>query len=129
MALLYAFDLLELNGDDLRQEPIEVRKATLASVLRKRPPRYSPERTPGDPEGVVVFQHACKMWLEVSSQSGCVGRALRHRTSPKTWTGCSVPHPISESAGSADSRRASASGEVVFLLEQTHVRATSYVSS
>jgi hypothetical protein len=35
MALLYAFDLLELNGDDLRQEPIEVRKATLASVLRK----------------------------------------------------------------------------------------------
>src|SRR6516165_9402056 len=31
---LYAFDLLELNGTDLRQEPIETRKATLASVLR-----------------------------------------------------------------------------------------------
>ena len=30
---LYAFDLLELNGDDQRREPIEVRKATLASVL------------------------------------------------------------------------------------------------
>ena len=25
-AFLYAFDLLELNGDDLRREPIEVRK-------------------------------------------------------------------------------------------------------
>jgi ATP-dependent DNA ligase len=27
--------LLELNGDDLRREPLEVRKATLASVLAK----------------------------------------------------------------------------------------------
>ena len=34
-AFLYAFDLLELNGDDLRREPIEVRKATLAGILRK----------------------------------------------------------------------------------------------
>ena len=34
-AFLYAFDLLELNGDDLRREPIEVRKATLASILRQ----------------------------------------------------------------------------------------------
>jgi ATP-dependent DNA ligase len=33
---LYAFDLLELNGKDLRRDPIEVRKATLASILRKR---------------------------------------------------------------------------------------------
>ena len=30
VAFLYAFDLLELNGTDLRREPIEVRKATLA---------------------------------------------------------------------------------------------------
>src|SRR3981189_903798 len=34
-AFLYAFDLLELNGTDLRREAIEVRKATLASILRK----------------------------------------------------------------------------------------------
>ena len=34
-AFLFAFDLLELNGTDLRREPIEVRKATLASILRK----------------------------------------------------------------------------------------------
>src|SRR5262245_14881517 len=32
---LYAFDLMELNGDDLRREPLEVRKATLASMLRR----------------------------------------------------------------------------------------------
>ena len=32
---LYAFDLIELNGDDLRRDPLEVRKATLASILAK----------------------------------------------------------------------------------------------
>jgi bifunctional non-homologous end joining protein LigD len=37
-AFLYAFDLLELNGADLRRERIEVRKATLASILRKSRP-------------------------------------------------------------------------------------------
>jgi ATP-dependent DNA ligase len=35
---LYAFDLIELNGDDLRREPLEVRKATLASVVAKAAP-------------------------------------------------------------------------------------------
>jgi hypothetical protein len=34
-AFLYTFDLLELDGTDLRREPIETRKAALASVLRK----------------------------------------------------------------------------------------------
>jgi len=29
---LYAFDLIELNGDDLRRDPLVVRKATLASI-------------------------------------------------------------------------------------------------
>jgi len=31
---LYAFDLLEFDGQDLRHEPLETRKATLASLLR-----------------------------------------------------------------------------------------------
>jgi bifunctional non-homologous end joining protein LigD len=35
---LYAFDLIELDGDDLRREPLEVRKATLTSVLAKAAP-------------------------------------------------------------------------------------------
>ena len=46
-AFLYAFDLLELDGTDLRREPIEVRKATLASILRKSRPRRAAERAPG----------------------------------------------------------------------------------
>ena len=54
---MYAFDLLELDGRDLRREPIEVRKATLASVLRGCSPgvRFNHHiEHPGD----VVFKHA-----------------------------------------------------------------------
>jgi ATP-dependent DNA ligase len=32
---MWAFDLIELNGDDLRRDPLNVRKATLASVLAR----------------------------------------------------------------------------------------------
>jgi ATP-dependent DNA ligase len=32
---LWAFDLIERNGDDLRHDPLEVRKATLASVIAR----------------------------------------------------------------------------------------------
>jgi hypothetical protein len=35
--ILFAFDLLELNGKDLRREPIEVRKAELARLLSTAP--------------------------------------------------------------------------------------------
>jgi len=42
-----AFDLLRLNGEDLRGLPIEERKAKLAALLRNPPPgiRYSPSFT------------------------------------------------------------------------------------
>jgi bifunctional non-homologous end joining protein LigD len=60
---LYAFDLIELNGDDLRRDPLEVRKATLASVLAKAGPgiRFN-EHIEGD--GPTVFAHACKLGPE-----------------------------------------------------------------
>jgi bifunctional non-homologous end joining protein LigD len=60
---LYAFDLIELNGDDLRRDPLEVRKATLASILAKARPgiRFN-EHIEG--EGPTVFAHACELGLE-----------------------------------------------------------------
>ena len=70
---LFAFDLLELNGQDLRREPIETRKATLASLLRGSLPglQYNQHFThPGD----IVFQHACAMGLE-----GIVSKRLGSR--------------------------------------------------
>jgi bifunctional non-homologous end joining protein LigD len=60
---LYAFDLIELNGDDLRRDPLEVRKATLASIVAKaRPGLRLNEHIEAD--GPTVFAHACKMGLE-----------------------------------------------------------------
>jgi ATP-dependent DNA ligase len=52
----------ELNGDDLRREPLEARKAALASIVAKAGPgmRFN-EHIEGDP---TVFAHACKMGLE-----------------------------------------------------------------
>jgi hypothetical protein len=70
---LFAFDLLELDGADLRREPFETRKATLASLLRGSLSgvRLNEHLThPGD----VVFRHACKMGLE-----GIVSKRLGSR--------------------------------------------------
>src|SRR3954468_2571851 len=69
-AFLYAFDLLELNGTDLRREPIEGRKATLASILRKARHGVRLNEHLEHPEGAVVFQHACKMGLEGLEAAG-----------------------------------------------------------
>jgi ATP-dependent DNA ligase len=52
---LFAFDLLELDGTDLRRETIEVRKATLASILRKSRPGIRLNEHLEHPEGDVVF--------------------------------------------------------------------------
>src|SRR6516164_5360587 len=72
---LYAFDLLELDGQDLRREPLETRKATLASLLRGSLPglRVNEHLTH---DGESVFRHACEMGLveRASCRSGS-GRA------------------------------------------------------
>jgi bifunctional non-homologous end joining protein LigD len=60
---LYAFDLIELNGDDLRPDPLEGRKATLEMILAKSGPGIrSNKHMEGD--GETVFRHACKLGLE-----------------------------------------------------------------
>jgi bifunctional non-homologous end joining protein LigD len=59
---LYAFDLLELNGEDYRQHPLEKRKAKLEKLsARTQGMRFS-EHLDGD--GETIFKHACKMGLE-----------------------------------------------------------------
>jgi bifunctional non-homologous end joining protein LigD len=60
---LYAFDLIELNGDDLRRDPFQVRKATLTSTLTKAGAgiRFTEHLECDDDE--IVFRHACKLGL------------------------------------------------------------------
>jgi bifunctional non-homologous end joining protein LigD len=75
---LYAFDLIELGGDDLRRDPLESRKATLEMMLAKAGSgiRFN-EHMEGD--GETVFRHACKMGLEgiVSKRKGSTYRSGR----------------------------------------------------
>jgi len=79
-AFLYAFDLIELNGEDLRREPIERRKAALAKLLRHAKGGLLLNEHIDEP-GDLVFRHACKMGLEgiVSKRLGSTYRSGRSR--------------------------------------------------
>jgi len=61
---LYAFDLVELNGDDLRRDPLAVRKATLASLLARAAPGLRFNAHIDEKDGPLVFAQACKLGLE-----------------------------------------------------------------
>jgi ATP-dependent DNA ligase len=61
---LYAFDLIELDGDDLRRDPLAVRKATLASLLARAASGLRFNEHFDEEDGPLVFAHACKLGLE-----------------------------------------------------------------
>ncbi len=72
--------ILELNGQDLRREPLETRKATLASLLRGSLPGLRLNEHLAH-DGESVFRHACKMGLEgiVSKRLGSRYRSGRSK--------------------------------------------------
>ena len=78
-AFLYAFDLLELDGTDLRRVPIEIRKATLASILRKSRHGVRLNEHLEHDCGLTVFQQACELGCEdiVSKRLGSRYRSGR----------------------------------------------------
>jgi bifunctional non-homologous end joining protein LigD len=62
-AMLYAFDLLELDGEDLRALPLVDRKKRLARLLSgRRLGIVLSDHT--DEDGALVFRQACRMGLE-----------------------------------------------------------------
>jgi bifunctional non-homologous end joining protein LigD len=71
---LFAFDLIELDGDDLRRDPLAVRKATLASLLAHAWPGLRFNEHLDNENGPLVFAHACKLGLE--------GIVSKRRSSP-----------------------------------------------
>ena len=77
---LFAFDLIELNGQDLRREPIEVRKRQLVTLLRAARVGLQVNEHVSEP-GDVVFRHACKLGLEgiVSKRLGSRYRSGRSK--------------------------------------------------
>ena len=57
------FDLLELDGEDLRRQPIEVRKHRLAALLRGAHSQITlNQHYEGD--GAIMYRHACRLGCE-----------------------------------------------------------------
>src|SRR4029079_4927 len=80
--MLAAFDLIELKGDDLREEPLEKRKQRLEKILAGGVDTIAYNEHFYH-HGDVVFDHACRLGLE-----GIVSKRLDapYRSGPsKTW--------------------------------------------
>ena len=79
-ATLCAFDLVEIDGEDLRWRPIEDRKAALKKLISNQHPGIAFNKH-FDVEGPVLFHHACKLGCEgiVSKRLGSPYR-FGHRT-------------------------------------------------
>jgi bifunctional non-homologous end joining protein LigD len=95
---LYAFDLIELDGEDMRRDPLAVRKATLASLLRRAAPGLRFNEHLDEEDGPLVFAHACKMGLRASCRSertrptarGARRTGSKARTPPRQRSFCSA---------------------------------------
>jgi bifunctional non-homologous end joining protein LigD len=77
-AVLSAFDLLELDGKDLRRRPIETRKAVLAKLLNGSHLSLVLNEH-YEEDGEIVFREACKLGCEgiVSKRLGSIYRRGR----------------------------------------------------
>jgi bifunctional non-homologous end joining protein LigD len=71
---LYAFDILALNGDDLRSLPLSMRKANLSRLLARRPDGIFLSDFEQGEVGPDLFRAACNMGLE--------GRVSKRRDRP-----------------------------------------------
>jgi ATP-dependent DNA ligase len=109
-AFMWAFDLIELNGDDLRREPLETRKATLASLLTRAAPGLRLVEHMEHDDGPMVFAHACRLGLEgiVSKRRGSPYRSGRTAdwVKAKNPQAPAVTREAEEDWGSRESRRA-----------------------
>jgi ATP-dependent DNA ligase len=76
---LYAFDILALDGEDLRKLPLHLRKTNLERLLARRPEGIFVSDFEQGEIGPDLFRHACKFGLEglVSKRSDRPYRAGR----------------------------------------------------
>jgi bifunctional non-homologous end joining protein LigD len=84
-AVLLAFDLIELDGQDLKREPLLTRKATLLSLVKAAPAGVQyVEHIEGD--GTMIYRQACNLGCEgiVSKRAGSPYRPGRSRDWIKT---------------------------------------------
>ncbi len=78
--VFYAFDLLHLDGADLRKQPLLERKDALAALLKSAPSGGAIRLSESiDEAGSVLLKHACRMHLEgiISKRSDAPYRSGR----------------------------------------------------
>ena len=63
MAMLSPFDMIELDGEDSRREPIERRKIALAKLVARATP-YVQFNDYIEEHSALVFLHVCKLGFE-----------------------------------------------------------------
>jgi bifunctional non-homologous end joining protein LigD len=88
-ASLVAFDLLSLEGDDLRQRPLEERRNALSRLVHGVDSIQFSAAVAA--EGATVFAHACQLGLEgiVSKRAGS-----RYKSgASRNWLKCPCPDP------------------------------------
>ena len=78
-AVLCAFDVIELDGEDLHRTPIERRKVALAKLLGRAPPPGIVLNAHYQAEGAIVYREACALGCEgiVSKRLGSSYRSGR----------------------------------------------------
>jgi bifunctional non-homologous end joining protein LigD len=109
-ATLCAFDILELKGEDLRDWPVEDRKAVLKMLLgQAKHPGIAFNRH-FDVEGSIVFHHACRLGCEgiVSKRFGSKYRSGRSNDWIKVWNRV-APAATREAEGAAGRKWTTAS--------------------
>jgi bifunctional non-homologous end joining protein LigD len=101
-AVLFAFDLLELGGKDLRRTPLEERKGILAKLVRKSSWAVQLNEHIAE-RGDIVFRHACKLGFEgiVSKRLGSpyVSGRSRHWVKSKNPAAPAVKREAEEDWG------------------------------
>jgi bifunctional non-homologous end joining protein LigD len=83
-AVFVAYDLLWLEGKDLRRQSLDDRRAALARLVERAPDILFSEAIEG--EGPTIFRHACAMGLEgiVSKRRASIYRSGRSNDWLKT---------------------------------------------
>jgi bifunctional non-homologous end joining protein LigD len=105
--MLYAFDLIEFDGEDLRDRSFLERKAALARLLRNsKAGILLNEHVAGD--GATVFAHACRLGAE-----GIVSKKVdgTYRSGPcPVWIKVRNPASIAAQRERSESRNHRTSG-------------------
>jgi len=90
---LYAFDILALDGEDLRGPPLSMRKTNLARLLARRPDGIFVAPTEQGEIGVRSIPLGCRMGWRGWCRSGGIGLIKRGEASTGSRSRTAVIRP------------------------------------